>query len=417
MRITENVWDVIIIGTGPSGATVARELAKKKKKVLILEKGKPDISINIPRMLRNKEMMFIGKGRTLVRGIRTGGTSVLYYGTAYEPPSDLFLPYGIELSGEIEELKKELPIGPLRDELIGPAAKKIMESALWLGYPWKKLSKFIFQDLCTPEHFPYEAQWNAVQYVHEAIEAGAVLLNGAAVKRVIINGKVAVGVEYTVGGEFRTAYASKIVLAAGGIASAQILQMSGITNSGEGFFCDPLSIVQGVLDGIQAGSEIPMTTGMICDKEGYILTDITLPKLVYKMFATQLFRFNRLFDHGKTISIMVKTRDSLGGKITKRGNIHKDFTVEDKHKMNQGLAKAKQILEYAGANKIFRTAWTSAHPGGSVRIGEMVDSNLQTEYDNLYVCDCSVIPTEWGLPPTFTLLALAKRLAKNLCRL
>ncbi|ODA39567.1 GMC oxidoreductase [Desulfosporosinus sp. BG] len=60
------------------------------------------------------------------------------------------------------------------------------------------------------------------------------------------------------------------------------------------------------------------------------------------------------------------------------------------------------------------TVWTSAHPGGSVRIGEIVDSNLKSEYDNLYVCDCSVIPTEWGLQPTLTVLALAKRLAKHL---
>ena len=44
----------------------------------------------------------------------------------------------------------------------------------------------------------------------------------------------------------------------------------------------------------------------------------------------------------------------------------------------------------------------------------MVDSNLRTEYNNLYVCDCSVIPEPWGLPPTSTIIALGKRLAKYL---
>jgi len=43
-----------------------------------------------------------------------------------------------------------------------------------------------------------------------------------------------------------------------------------------------------------------------------------------------------------------------------------------------------------------------------------VDRNLKTRFDNFYVCDCSVIPEEWGLPPTYTLLALGKRLAKHL---
>jgi choline dehydrogenase-like flavoprotein len=37
-----------------------------------------------------------------------------------------------------------------------------------------------------------------------------------------------------------------------------------------------------------------------------------------------------------------------------------------------------------------------------------------TACDNLYVSDCSVIPEAWGLPPTLTILGLAKRLSKHL---
>jgi choline dehydrogenase-like flavoprotein len=37
-----------------------------------------------------------------------------------------------------------------------------------------------------------------------------------------------------------------------------------------------------------------------------------------------------------------------------------------------------------------------------------------TEFDNLFVCDCSVIPEAWGLPPTTTIIGLGKRLAKHL---
>jgi choline dehydrogenase-like flavoprotein len=32
----------------------------------------------------------------------------------------------------------------------------------------------------------------------------------------------------------------------------------------------------------------------------------------------------------------------------------------------------------------------------------------------LFVCDASVIPESWGLPPTLTLLALADRLVAHL---
>jgi choline dehydrogenase-like flavoprotein len=57
---------------------------------------------------------------------------------------------------------------------------------------------------------------------------------------------------------------------------------------------------------------------------------------------------------------------------------------------------------------------TDRQPGVILMIGDVADSDLKTEVDNLYVCDCSVIPEDWGLPPSLTILALAKRLAKHL---
>ena len=49
-----------------------------------------------------------------------------------------------------------------------------------------------------------------------------------------------------------------------------------------------------------------------------------------------------------------------------------------------------------------------------MKVGDLLDSDLKTEYNNLYVCDCSVIPEAWGLPPTLTIIGLGKRLAKHL---
>jgi len=48
-------------------------------------------------------------------------------------------------------------------------------------------------------------------------------------------------------------------------------------------------------------------------------------------------------------------------------------------------------------------------------MGEFLDANLKVKnYENLFVCDCSVIPEPWGLPPALTLVCLGKRLAKHL---
>ena len=88
----------------------------------------------------------------------------------------------------------------------------------------------------------------------------------------------------------------------------------------------------------------------------------------------------------------------------------------EKQKLKRGYERAKEILKNAGAKGIFKTGYLAAHPGGTVKVGDIVDSNLKTEYDNLYVCDCSVIPEAWGLPPTNTLIALGKRLSKHLLK-
>ena len=79
-----------------------------------------------------------------------------------------------------------------------------------------------------------------------------------------------------------------------------------------------------------------------------------------------------------------------------------------------GYDRAKKILTNAGAKDIFKTWWIASHPGGTCKINDIVDSNLKTEYDNLYVCDASVIPDEWGRPPVLSILGLGKRLAKHL---
>ncbi len=78
------------------------------------------------------------------------------------------------------------------------------------------------------------------------------------------------------------------------------------------------------------------------------------------------------------------------------------------------MALARKVLAASGAHHVFQSWHFAAHPGGSVRIGDGVDRHLQTGTPGLYVCDASVIPQAWGLPPTLTLLCLGQRLAAHL---
>ncbi len=104
----------------------------------------------------------------------------------------------------------------------------------------------------------------------------------------------------------------------------------------------------------------------------------------------------------------------MGGRLTDTGGVRKILGKNEKKKLQRGYDRARAILKRAGAREIFRTQYLAAHPGGTVKIGDLVDSNLMTAYDNLFVCDCSVIPEAWGMPPSMTLMGLGKRLATHL---
>lgn len=425
-HILNKHFDVIIVGTGPGGATVARELTKNKKKVLMIEWGDSipikGSSLQLAKLfsIPGRGILFTPDMLAIVRGITVGGSSVFYYATATNPPLNMLNSHGICIAEEIDEIRQEIPIAPLSDELMGPMAKRIMDSAKALGYEWNKLPKFIHQDKCKPNcgkctlGCPYGAKWNARLLVEEAVQNGSDLLTGAKVSKVLISNNKAVGVAFNHKGKEYKAYAPKVVVSAGGIGSPTILRASGIKEAGYDFFFDPVICVMGSVRDIRGGKEVPMAAGYQFLEDGYTMTDLALPPALYSLFTCQVMRFDRLFSHAQTLQIMVKAKDSLGGRLTDSGKVRKKLTGADRKKLLHGYERAKKILKHAGAKHIYKSWYIAAHPGGTVKINHLLDTNLETEYENLYVCDCSVIPEEWGFPPTFTLLCMAKRLSKHL---
>jgi choline dehydrogenase-like flavoprotein len=429
LNIDDQRIDVIVVGTGPGGATVAKELSQRNKRVLILEWGDNDPLTGSfwqgarALLVPGKSLLLTNQLLGLARGITTGGSSIYYCATCFPVPFEMLKSYGIDIVNEVEETITEIPVAPLKDEMVGPMSKRITESAHDLGYNWEKLDKFMYQDRWKPEykfgHYgdPHRVKWSARMFVEEALDNGAVLMNRAKVTKVIIEDKTAVGVEYTKGRKISKVFASKVIISAGGIGTPVILRASGIKRAGYDFFFDPLIGVRGTIKDINVpNSEIPMSAGVHMEDEGYMMTDLAHPFAFTALFAAEVFRFDKMFDRSNTLQIMVKAKDNLGGRLTDRGGVRKNLDKNDKWKLLRGYERAKRILNNAGAKDIFKTWYLAAHPGGTVKIGEIVDSNLKTEYENLYVCDCSVIPEAWGLPPTSTIIGLGKRLAKHLSK-
>ena len=418
-------YDAIVVGSGPGGASVARELAMRGKRVLILEQGSAaPLKGTLGQMAQIAAVpgrgAFVHRDASLlVQGIAAGGSSAINFATAADPPAALFAAHGIELGTALAALRAELPIGPLPDKLIGPMATRIMAGAQSLGLAWNKLEKMIRPQLCRSGCWrcaygcPFGAKWTARDFVAQAETHGARLLDQATVTRVMIDAGKASGVEFTRNGECQRALAGIVILAGGGLGSPRLLHASGLWPRTSPFFSDPVVAVMGSVDDLDGGAEVPMATGMRIDADGISLADLTLPKPMYQGFAAQVGRLDRLLAHRRTLSIMVKIGDEISGSVGPRW-ADKTLQTADRNKLAAGVGIARDVLAACGARHVFKTWHFAAHPGGSVRIGAGVDTDLQTSTPNLYVCDASVIPQAWGLPPTLTLLCLGKRLGTHL---
>ena len=342
------------------------------------------------------------------------------YATAFDPPFEMFDSYGIDLRGAVEQVKAELPIAPLEEDLVGPAARRISTSARELGLPWQKLPKLVHQEKCRINcdkctyGCPYGAKWTAREYINDACAHGATLLTSACVTKLEIEHNRVRSVLFNRHGRQERVSAPLTVLAAGGIGTPPILCASGMENAGNNLFFDPLLIVYGFVDDLDSRAEFPMVAGFQDKSEGYVLTDLMWPKEVYWIFTSEVLRFGRLAAKADSLPIMVKVKDDLGGHVTKRGGVRKQLSEVDRKRLSRGAAVAREILTHADARHIFSTYSLAAHPGGTARIKDVVDTDLKTKLDNLFVCDCSVIPDAWGLPPTLTILALGKRLGAHL---
>lgn len=262
---------------------------------------------------------------------------------------------------------------------------------------------------------PDGAKWTARRFAIEVVDNGGIFKTNANVDTIIVENGKATGVLYTENGKTVKAEAPCVVLSAGGLDSPKFLEKLGVDGVGKNFFVDPLLMVMGIVKGAKGGlKEIPMSAGVNFSDEGYLLTDFTLTSLRYIGNALAAGKISKMLSGKSALSIMIKIRDELSGEISDKGPVNKTLGKDEKKRFKDGIELAEKILRNAGVQSTFKTSIVASHPGGTVKIGEIVDQNLKTMIDNLYVCDASVIPTAWGLPPVLTLIALGKRLARHL---
>jgi choline dehydrogenase-like flavoprotein len=425
--------DVIVVGSGPGGATLARELARAGKRVLLLERGQDHrprsyYGTYLGALLYTDRgsLLFTEEGLNIVRPMMVGGATSMYCGCAAPPPAWFKSKYGVDIDMEVSETIEELEIEPLPAELRGEASTHIAQAARALGYDWEPQLKFMKP--ARAEKFDCgakcmlgcrcHAKWSAAEYVDQAVAAGCDLRTGARVERVLVEGDHVRGVEGVMNENPFVAHADTVVLAAGGIGTPRILQASGFQEAGQGMTMDITVMVYGTIAGQGIGEEPPMTWSWENLDEGYMLSTLMDPWLLYPLInSLKGLKYALTWPRWKnTLGVMIKLKDDVSGGVFPDGRISKPMTEHDRPRMRAAEEVCRRILIEAGAKPetIFTTPLRGTHPSGTVRVGKMVDENLQTEIQGLYVCDASVFPEALARPTVLTIIGLSKRLAKHI---
>ncbi|MGZ7070671.1 MAG: GMC oxidoreductase, partial [Methanobacterium sp.] len=244
-----------------------------------------------------------------------------------------------------------------------------------------------------------DAKWTSVDFIEDAKLNGAKIIDNTPVTDIIIsNGKVK-GVK----SNDKIFYTDIVILSAGAIETPRLLQKAGI-EAGNNLFVDTFVTVGGILKKIKFNKEVTMNALMKMD-------DIVMAPHYSEILVKKLEKFKaRKKD---ILSMMIKIKDDPSGKVTPN-DVIKYNTANDVALLAQGSAIAGSILTEAGVDPktLVSTHARGAHPGGTAAIGQVVDKNLETEVEGLYVADASVFPQAPGAPPILTIIALAKRLSK-----
>jgi choline dehydrogenase-like flavoprotein len=430
--------DVVIVGGGPAGCTLARELSKREKKVILVEKGRDDdrlLGSGLGLFLRLEKgfhfplpLKRTAEGDTVILAKCLGGGTLLYSGSAFEPDADYWKRHGIELPRDlIDEAREECWVNTPPDDFIGPGTRRIWEAASDLGMPFERLDRHVDFSKCRigceycTNGCRRGAKWTAREFAIEAIANGATVLARTEAESLIIEDGVAGGVRAVAkGGQRYEINAKVVVCSAGGVHTARLLQRSGFREAGSWFTGDPTFFTFGfVEEGPGNGGEHSMTVGWHDKEHGAIFCSMLSPYMSWHLQFLQdepLQSLPRLGRFARALGVFAKVSDEGVGRVEADGRISKTFSERDLKRFEYSRETSKKILVKAGCDPddIHHSGFVMGHPSGTVKVGQLLDSNLEMSVRNLYCCDTSIMPEAPGRPPALTIVVLAKRLARRL---
>ena len=462
--------DACVVGAGAGGAVVAAELAEGGANVVVLEQGPEHdadgFTARPPQMLARLyrdggQTMTLGLppiGLPLGRGI--GGTTLINSGTCFRTPGHVLdqwrASFGLELDEEslapcFARVERALSVAEVTPELAGQNAAVIRRGAERLGWSHGYLKRnargCIGSGVCAFGCPTSAKQHTGITYVPRARAAGATVLTGADVRRVLVHRRRSAGVlARTADGRDLEVRAPLVVVAAGTIRTPILLARSGLGGD-SGQLGRNLSLHPATAAVARMEERVDMARGVPQSfyvdefaREGIMFETIAGPPAYVAMSLPLTGRAHAdamaAYPHLSQVGLMVC--DQGRGEVRSLGRrplIRYDLGRAELEKFRAGIARLDTLLRAAGAREVYLplppgTVLARArardlklmafHPLGTARADAraahgVVDGDLAVHgVPGLYVADGSVLPSAPGVNPQMTIMALATRLAFHL---
>lgn len=397
--------DVVIVGSGPAGASVAASLANRGLDVVVVEAGSlfepsdfaADSFTAMTTMYRDAgaQVTRTLPSMPLVQGVAVGGTSVINGAISWRLPRDVWDEW-IEADPALQEtlqwerlerahdeVERDLRIAPTDPDIAGPNNDLLSRGAEALGLEHRPIRRNVTgcEGLgrclqgCPKAH---KASMDRT-YLPMACKDGAKILSDVEVRRVVVRDERATGVigRSTAGARVEIAARVGVVLAASALQTPALLWKSGLRRGpvGEHFQAHPGVAVSGrhdepvrVWEGATQGREV---TGL--RREGIKFEALGFG---YAMAASRLTGVGRELQPGLDeiehhAHWGAAVRATAEGRVRPgRFGVRVDYrlTADDLRKIRRGVAVLGELQFAAGARQIY----PSAH-GWATRVADRAD--------------------------------------------
>ncbi len=268
--------DVVIAGSGAGGSLIAHDLAAAGRSVVVVEAGSFVDEGSMPRHERDAfENLYLDHGLsatwdasvTLLAGSAVGGGTLINWMTCIDSPPDIrgqwAVDHGIDgwdaAAAERDAAAIAVELGAAQSEVIPKKDAMILRGAAELGWEVAKTSRNATGcGDCGSCGFgcPRGTKQSGLRaHLARAHAAGARIIGGARVERVLVEGGRAVGIVATIAADGAaarrlTVRAPQVVVAAGGLRTPGILARSEIQHPaiGRHLRVHPVPLVAGLFD-------------------------------------------------------------------------------------------------------------------------------------------------------------------------